>query len=424
MVTERKSMKGTGKRTQASRRADNSVSRAAREALLNHYGAGLVLVDSEGQILQVHGQAGKYLDVPASELNLNLFDIAKEGLSPVLRPALRAALGEGRSVVVDAVPVTRDPGAPRARVAVIPAARRGEAEPPLLAVLFEEAPRPPVPGAVMPPSPEGGTVVTRLEEDLRATKRDLQSTIRELRASNEELEQLAHVVSHDLKEPLRMVSGFMGLLRDQYCGRLDAKADEYITFASEEALRMQALIDGLLAYARVGRHGEVLTVDCNEAVDQALQNLSAAVAEAGAVITHDPLPALKADPVELAQLFQNLIGNALKFRKEGVSPHIHVGAKKISPGSRRAGEPGKRDRSSGADAPAWLFSVRDDGIGMAPEFADRIFMIYQRLHTREEYPGTGVGLAICRKIVERHGGKIWVESEPGRGSTFYFTVPG
>ena len=199
-----------------------------------------------------------------------------------------------------------------------------------------------------------------------------------------------------------MVTGFMSLLKDRCQGELDAKADEYILFASEAATRMQSLIDDLLAYSRVGQSEMVERTDIGAILDRVLKTLTVSIEESAAVITHDPLPTITSNPVELSQVFQNLIGNAITFKGEQ-KPEIHVGAQR---------QPG-----------GWLFTVRDNGIGIDPQFADRIFLIFQRLHTREQYPGTGIGLAICKKVVERHGGRIWVESQPGMGTTFCFTIP-
>ncbi len=230
----------------------------------------------------------------------------------------------------------------------------------------------------------------------------LRQTAEDLTRSNKDLEQFAYVASHDLREPLRMVTGFMGLLKDRCQGKLDAKADEYIFFASDAAMRMQGLINDLLVYSRAGRGEVTERTDVGAVLDGVLRTLSVSIAESAAVITHDPLPTIASSPLELAQVFQNLIGNAITFKAERKT-EIHVGARR---------QPG-----------GWQFTVRDNGIGIDPQFADRIFMIFQRLHTREQYPGTGIGLAICKKIVERHGGRIWVESQLGSGSTFCFTIP-
>jgi len=231
----------------------------------------------------------------------------------------------------------------------------------------------------------------------------LSQVMEELTRSNEELEKFAYVASHDLQEPLRMVSSFARLLKNRYKGKLDQDADDFINFAVDGANRMQVLITDLLAYSRVGRWGNEFKEESSDAVlERALSNLKVVVEQRGAVVTRDPLPVMMGDDSQLAQLFQNLIGNAVKFCKDR-TPHIHVS-------SERRGN-------------KWVFSVRDNGIGIAPEYFERIFLIFQRLHGKQEYPGTGIGLAICRKVAERHGGRIWVESEPGSGSTFYFTIP-
>jgi PAS domain S-box-containing protein len=225
----------------------------------------------------------------------------------------------------------------------------------------------------------------------------------DLRRSNAELEQFAYVASHDLQEPLRAVAGMVQLLQRKYQGQLDERADQYITHAVEAAGRMQALITDLLSYSRVDRYGKpfekVKTAEC---LRVALKNLEISIRESEAAITWDDLPTVMADGPQLAQLFQNLIGNAIKFRGEA-QPQIHISA-------RQKGD-------------AWEFSVRDNGIGIEPQYFERIFLVFQRLHTRREYAGTGIGLALCKKIVERHGGQIWVESQLGQGATFYFTLP-
>ena|GEM_PF-538825 len=226
----------------------------------------------------------------------------------------------------------------------------------------------------------------------------------ELTRSNEELEQFAYVASHDLQEPLRMISGFTQLLAKRYKGKLGKDADEFVSFIVDGTARMQRVIEDLLAYSRVGTRGKPFEpTDCENIFNQAVTNLKVAIEENKAEVTHDPLPTVMADPTQMVQLFQNLISNGIKFRKKEETPRIHVSAQ------RRGNE--------------WIFLVRDNGIGISPEFKRRLFQIFQREHAASEYPGTGIGLAICKKIVERHGGRIWAESVPGQGSTFCFTLP-
>ena len=253
-----------------------------------------------------------------------------------------------------------------------------------------------------------------------------------LERSNKELEQFAYVASHDLQEPLRMVSSYTQLLARRYQDQLDADANDFINFAVDGANRMQHLINDLLAYSRVGTRGKPFeTTYCEMVVDQVLDNLRLAIEDSGAVITHDPLPTVMADDAQLAQLFQNLIANAIKFHGDQ-PPRIHVGVERLPPlesgervlsGSTELAEVLSKGTAEGGRGGGWQFSVRDNGIGIEPQYHERIFVIFQRLHGREEYPGTGIGLAICKRIVERHGGRIWMESEPGKGSTFYFTIP-
>lgn len=240
-------------------------------------------------------------------------------------------------------------------------------------------------------------------EDRKRTALVLSEQTQALERSNRDLQQFAYVASHDLQEPLRMVSSYVKLLERRYKGRLDADADDFIGFAVDGAARMQRMIQDLLSYSRVGTLGSPPSrTDALEVFRQVVANLRVAMEESGARITHDPLPVVEADPSQLSQLFQNLIANAIKFRRE-IPPVIHISAV-------------REDRF-------WVFSVQDNGIGFDTTFGDRIFTIFQRLHTRKDYPGTGMGLAICKKIVERHGGSIRVESEPGLGSTFYFSLP-
>jgi PAS domain S-box-containing protein len=251
-----------------------------------------------------------------------------------------------------------------------------------------------------------GILVTAAIRDISARKQaelHLARMVEELKRSNEELGQFAYIASHDLQEPLRMVASYTQLLARRYKGKLDADADEFITFAVDGANRMQRLIQDLLEFSRVGTKGKALLATSSEAaLRQALMNLRGAIEDSGALVTHDALPSVLADEVQLVQLFQNLVGNAIKYQNPGI-PRVHVCA------TAEAGN-------------TWLFSVRDNGLGIDPQYFERIFGMFQRLHKREEFAGTGIGLAICKKIVERHGGRISVDSRPGQGSIFHFTL--
>jgi light-regulated signal transduction histidine kinase (bacteriophytochrome) len=230
----------------------------------------------------------------------------------------------------------------------------------------------------------------------------LLQTAQELERSNRDLEQFAYVASHDLQEPLRAVGGYVRLLEHRFPKEVDPKALEYIAGAADGAARMERLITDLLAFARLGTHaGEFVLADLNCLFREAVRNLQASVREAQAIITSETLPHLTVDATQMLQLFQNLIGNAVKFRRDQAS-RVHVNA--------------RREQN------CWVFSIRDNGIGIEAKYYERIFQIFQRLHTRRHYSGTGIGLAICKKIVERHGGTIWVESVPGEGSTFSFSI--
>lgn len=234
----------------------------------------------------------------------------------------------------------------------------------------------------------------------------LEEKAKELERSNQELEQFAYIASHDLQEPLRMIASYTQLLERRYKERLDADALQFISYAVDGAARMQALINDLLAYSRVGTRAKAFVlIDCADVVRRALKNLEIAIEESGAKVVVADLPKVQGDLTQLTQLFQNLVGNAIKFRGDK-PPAIHISAQLEEEGPS-----------------VWHFAVRDEGIGIDPQYFERIFVIFQRLHTREEYPGTGIGLAVCKKIVERHGGQIWVESEVGKGSTFHFTIP-
>lgn len=239
--------------------------------------------------------------------------------------------------------------------------------------------------------------------DHHRTAEMLQRQAEELARSNKELEQFAYVASHDLQEPLRMVVSYLQLIERRYKGKLDADADDFIGFAVDGSRRMQRLINDLLTYSRVGRSGvKVGAVDCNQVVDRVIEDLAASVRETGALVTRETLPTVRGDASQLGQVFQNLIGNGLKFRR-ALPPTVHISVQ-------------EHPRE-------WVFRVQDNGIGIEGEYTDRIFSLFQRLHGRGEYPGSGIGLALCRKIVEWHQGRIWVESTPGSGSTFLFTLP-
>jgi PAS domain S-box-containing protein len=253
-----------------------------------------------------------------------------------------------------------------------------------------------------------GLLVTAAIRDITTRKTaeaNLLHKVEELNRSNEELGHFAYIASHDLQEPLRMVASYTQLLSRRYKGKLDSDADEFISFAVDGASRMQRLIQDLLAYSRVGTKGRnLLDTSSEEALQQALINLRAAIKESSALVTHDPLPTVVADEMQLVQLFQNLVGNAIKYQRPGV-PRVHISA--AMNGEKK-----------------WIFSVKDNGLGIDPQYFERIFGMFQRLHKREEFAGTGIGLAICKKIVERHGGHISVESQPGQGSTFRFALAG
>jgi len=252
--------------------------------------------------------------------------------------------------------------------------------------------------------------LARANEDLQSelaerkrAERALQRRTEELTRSNAELERFVFIASHDLQEPLRTVTGYVQLLARRYGGQLDADADKFIEFAVSGTARMSALINDLLAYSRVLRRSKAFEpTDCETLLGEVLDDLRAAIEEAGAEVTHEPLPTVMADAVQLARVFRNLIGNGIKYH-DAEPPRIHVWA-----------EP---------QDGVWRFAVRDNGIGIDPKYAEKVFVVFKRLHTRQQYEGTGIGLAIAKRIVERHGGRIWVESQPGKGSTFYFTIP-
>ena len=236
----------------------------------------------------------------------------------------------------------------------------------------------------------------------RRAEESLAKQAEELRRSNAELEQFAYVASHDLQEPLRMVSSYVKILSDDYAGRLDTDADRFIGYIVDGSTRMKGLIDDLLTFSRVGTQGWPFeATDCNVIIDRVISDQAESIGGCQGTVTHDLLPIVDGDATQLAQVLQNLVSNALKYTRD-VPPRVHVSAKQ--------------------QGDEWVFSVSDNGMGIAPHHYERIFQMFQRLHHRSEYPGSGIGLAICHKIVERHGGRIWVESEVGKGSTFHFTI--
>ena len=255
----------------------------------------------------------------------------------------------------------------------------------------------------------GQKLVLGMARDISERKKSeekLKETIRELKRSNDELQQFAYITSHDLQEPLRTIASFTQLLERRYKNRLDSDADEFIEFIIDAAMRMKEMIQGLLDYSRIGtRGGEFNFIDTEAVMKTVLSNLHAAISESNAEVTYDRLPPVIADKNQLIQLFQNMISNAIKFKKKGATPKIHISA--------------RTDEKKGE----FIFSVSDNGIGLEPQYRDKIFEVFKRLHTMDEYKGTGIGLAISKRIIERHGGRIWVESELNEGSTFYFTLP-
>jgi light-regulated signal transduction histidine kinase (bacteriophytochrome) len=249
-------------------------------------------------------------------------------------------------------------------------------------------------------------LLARVEAMLRIKRAEerLARYATQLKRSNQELEQFAYVISHDLQEPTRMIKGYLDLLERRYGDSWDEEASRYVSHALEGAQRMQKMIGALLDLSRIETRGQALELtDAGAVLERTLEALSWVTKEAEAQVTHDPLPEILADAAQLSQVFQNLVSNAIKFRRPDEPPRIHISAQ----------------RTEGA----WRFSVADNGIGIAPEQKEHIFQIFCRLHPEQDYPGLGIGLALCRSIVERHGGRMWVESTPGQGSTFYFTVP-
>ncbi|MBP9142856.1 MAG: PAS domain S-box protein [Thermoanaerobaculia bacterium] len=364
-------------------RDDAKESEARYRGLLEAAPDAMVVVNPSGEIVLLNVQAEKQFGYRRDELlGQRVTNIIPEGFAERL--------------VADALRSTEDALAQQIGTGLeLSGRRRDGSEFPIEIMLS-------------PLASADGILVTAAIRDITTRKRaeaHLIQKLEELKRSNEELEQFAYLASHDLQEPLRMVASYTQLLSRRYKGRLDADADEFIAFAVDGASRMQRLIQDLLAYSRVASKGkDLLETESEEALQRALLNLRGAIEESAAVVTHDPLPEVLADETQLVQLFQNLVGNAIKYQGSG-TPLIHVSAAR-----NRAGR--------------WVFSVRDNGLGIELQYFDRIFGMFQRLHKREEFEGTGIGLAICKKIVERHGGTISVESQPGQGSTFRFELAG
>jgi PAS domain S-box-containing protein len=350
----------------------------AYRVFLETMAEGAVTATAEGLILHANRRFAEITGKPLERvIGESLYSLVRpddrETLEALLQPGVPGATrGE--------VGMLRDAGGEEAVPALLSANPLPESDPPALCL-----------------------VVSDLSE-LKKREAQLVSLNEELSRSNADLQQFAYAASHDLQEPLRTVSSFTQLLERRYKEKLDSKAEEFIGFIVEGSRRMQILIDDLLAYSRVGTKGEGFQpVPMEEVLTESLANLQAALEETGAQVDRDPLPVVSGDRLQLVQLFQNLLSNALKFHKPGEPPRLRISA-----------------RRSGSE---WSFSVADNGIGIDPGQLDRIFVIFQRLHGRQEYPGTGIGLALCKRIVERHGGRIWVESEKGKGSVFFFALP-
>ena len=359
----------------------NAQAEARYRSLLEAAPDAMVVVDQRGEIVLLNVQAEKQFGYSRDELlGQPVTNIIPEGFAErLIADDLRSAADALTQVIGSGIELV--------------ARRRNGTEFPIEIMLS-------------PLESAEGILVTVAIRDIsarRASEEALRRKIEELARSNEELGQFAYVASHDLQEPLRMVASYTQLLSRRYKGRLDSDADEFIAFAVDGASRMQRLIEDLLAYSRAGTDvAETVDTSSEEALRRALVNLRTLIEQSGAVVTHDPLPAVCADETELVQVFQNLVGNALKYRGKEV-PKVHISA-----------------AIDGVDR--WRFAVTDTGIGIDPRHFERIFGMSERLHAQEEYPGTGIGLAICKRIVERHGGAIWVESQPGCGSTFHFTL--
>ncbi len=356
---------------------------------LEHMQEGAAALDPDGAILYANRRLAQMLETPLEKV---IGRSMAAWVAPQSRSAFRQFLDRAASGSARAELWLEVGGARCLPVCVSGSAPAGEPVPSVCLVVTDlSEPR------------RREEQLQRQAELLRQAQRESERQAAELARSNAELEHFAHVVAHDLAEPLRMVSSYCRLLERRYRDRLDEKAARFIAYAVEGAERMQRMIEGLLELARVSSRGrEFQPVDCQAVFLQACADLEAAIQATGARVTADSLPVVWGDETQLLRLLENLIGNALKFRRQEPA-EVHVSA------IQHGGE--------------WIFAVRDNGLGIEPRDRERVFMIFERLHTRSQYPGEGLGLAIAKRIVERHGGRIWVESEPGCGSVFYFTMP-
>jgi PAS domain S-box-containing protein len=362
--------------------SESKESEAKYRGLLEAAPDAMVVVNQGGEIVLLNFQAEKRFGYHRDELvGQKVKNIIPEGFAERL-------LADGTRTAADALAQQIGTGIE-------------------LSGLRKDGSRFPIEIMLSPLESPAGILVTAAIRDISVRKKSeeqMLKTTRELKRSNEELQQFAYVASHDLQEPLRMVASYTQLLASRYKGRLDSDADEFIAYAVDGANRMQGLIQDLLAYSRAGTNAKAIReVSSENALKSAIKNLRATIQESAAVVTHDSLPAITADETQLAQVFQNLIGNAIKYRGAEV-PRVHLSATK-----------------NGGDE--WIFSVRDNGLGIDPQYFERIFILFQRLHGQNEFNGTGIGLAICKKILERLGGRIWVDSQLEKGSTFYFSLP-
>jgi signal transduction histidine kinase len=389
-MTERKRTEEAA-RDAAERKRAEEVARANAQRLHNitdNLNEGLVISTLSGQLLHLNRAAYEIFNFSEAQWSRR---------SPDLSTAFELSTLDGRVLKIEAWPLAR----------ILAGEQLRNLELCMRRIDIESTPRILSYSGQVVQDGSGSSVAFLSFSDISVRKKaeqQLAKTMGELKRSNSELEQFSYVASHDLQEPLRMVASYMQLLSKRYKGRLDSDADEFIGYAVDGSNRMQQLIRDLLAYSRVGSGGMALrNVSSELALHTALANLRAAIEESGAVVTHDSLPAITTDQMQLSQVFQNLVGNAIKYRSAEV-PRIHIFA-----------------TTSGGNE--WIFSVRDNGLGIAPEHFEKVFVLFQRLHRREEIAGTGIGLSICKKMLEGLGGRIWVESQPDKGSTFRFALP-